>query len=72
MIEGSVMDSDRIESISVWRKDDKIRLLTPRKTNVFISFPLSLEEEMNLFTIVAKDKNGMMSRKNLAIRRDLS
>ncbi len=72
VIEGSVMDSDRIESISVWRKDDKIRLLTPRKTNVFISFPLSLEEEMNLFTIVAKDKNGMMSRKNLAIRRDLS
>ncbi len=72
VIEGSVTDSDLIESISVWREDDKIKLVTPQKSNVLISFPLSLEEEMNIFTIVAKDKNGMTSRKNLAIRRDLS
>lgn len=71
-VEGSVRSTDRIESVSVWKKDDKIKLFTPGRTNVPLLFPLTLEEGMNLFTIVAKDEKGMTSRKTLAIRKDIS
>ena len=71
-VEGSIRDTDRIESVSVWKKDDKVKLFTPGKNNVPLLFPLTLEEGMNLFTIVAKDEKGMISKKTLAIRKDLS
>ena len=71
-VEGSVKDTDRIESVSVWKKDDKIKLFTPGRNNVPLLFPLALEEGMNLFTIVAKDEKGMTSKKTLAIRKDVS
>lgn len=71
-VEGSVRDTNRVESVSVWRKNDKIKLFTPGKKNVPLLFPLTLEEGMNLFTIVAKDEKGMTSRRTLAIRKDLS
>ena len=71
-VEGSVRDTDRIESVSVWKKGDKVKLFTPGKTNVPLLFPLTLEEGMNLFTIVAKDEKGMTSKRTLAIRKDLS
>lgn len=71
-VEGSVRDTDRIESVSVWKKDDKVKLLTPGKNNVPLLFPLTLEEGMNLFTIVAKDEKGMTSKRTLAIRKDIS
>lgn len=71
-IEGSVRDSNRIESISVWKKDDKIKLFTPGRNNFPLLFPLTLEEGMNLFTIVAKDEKGMTSKRTLAIRKDVS
>ena len=71
-VEGSVRDTDRVESVSVWKKNDKIKLFTPGKNNVPLLFPLTLEEGMNLFTIVAKDEKGMISRRTLAIRKDLS
>lgn len=71
-VEGSVRDTDRIESVSVWKKDDKVKLFTPGKNNVPLLFPLTLEEGMNLFTIVAKDEKGMTSKRTLAIRKDLS
>ena len=71
-VEGSVMDTDRIESVSVWKKDDKIKLFAPGKNNVPLLFPLTLEEGVNLFTIVAKDEKGMTSKRTLAIRKDLS
>ena len=71
-VEGSVRDFDRIESVSVWREDDKIKLFAPQRNNFPLFFPLTLEEGMNLFTIVARDEKGMTSRKTLAIRKDLS
>ncbi len=71
-VEGSVRDTDRIESVSVWKKDDKVKLFTPGKNDVSLLFPLTLEEGMNLFTIVAKDEKGMTSKRTLAIRKDLS
>ena len=72
LVRGSVRDSDRIESVSVWKKNDKIKLLTPGKNTAPLLFPLTLEEGINLFTIVAKDEKGMTSRKILAIRKDIS
>ncbi len=71
-VQGSVKDTNRIESVSVWKKDDKVKLFTPGKNNVPLLFPLTLEEGMNLFTIVAKDEKGTISRRTLAIRKDLS
>ena len=71
-IEGSVGDSNRIETVSVWAENDKIKLLTPNKKKVRFSFPLTLKEGMNLFTIVAKDEKGMESKKTLAVRKELS
>jgi len=71
-VEGSVMDTNRVESISVWKKNDKIKLFTPGKNNVPLLFPLTLEEGVNLFTIVAKDEKGMTSKRTLAIRKDIS
>ena len=71
-IEGSVRDTNRIQSVSVWREGDKIKLFTPQRNNFPLFFPLALEEGMNLFTIVAKDENGMTSRKTLTIRKDIS
>ena len=71
-VEGTVRDTNRIESVSVWRENDKIKLFTPRRNNFSLFFSLNLEEGMNLFTIVAKDEKGMTSRKVLAIRKDIS
>ena len=71
-VEGSVRDTNRVESVSVWKKNDKIKLFTPGKNSVPLLFPLTLEEGVNLFTIVAKDEKGMTSRRTLAIRKDLS
>ena len=71
-VEGTVSDTNRIESVSVWRENDKIKLFTPRKNNLPLYFSLDLEEGMNLFTIIAKDEKGMTSRKILAIRKDIS
>ena len=71
-VEGSVRDSDRIESVSVWKKNDKVKLFTPGRNNFPLLFPLTLEEGINLFTIVAKDEKGMTSRRILAIRKDIS
>lgn len=71
-IEGSVSGRNSIESVAVWQKGDKIRLFTPGRKNAPVLFSLNLEEGMNLFTIIAKDKKGMTSRKTLAIRRNSS
>lgn len=71
-VEGSVRDTNRVESVSVWKKNDKIKLFTPGKNNVPLLFPLTLEEGVNLFTIVAKDEKGMTSKRTLAIRKDIS
>lgn len=71
-IEGSVADDDRVASVAVWRGGDKVRLFTPGKKKAPLFFPLELEEGMNLFTIVARDERGMISKKTLAVRRDFS
>ena len=71
-VEGSVRDTNRVESVSVWKKNDKIKLFTPGKNSVPLLFPLTLEEGVNLFTIVAKDEKGMTSKRTLAIRKDIS
>lgn len=71
-IEGSVSGRNSIESVAVWQKGDKVRLFTPGRKNAPVLFSLNLEEGMNLFTVIARDKKGMTSRKTLAIRRDSS
>ena len=71
-IEGSVEDDERVKSVAVWRGSDKIRLFTPGKKKAPLFFPLELEEGMNLFTVVARDEKGMISKKTLAVRRDFS
>lgn len=71
-IEGSVEDDGRVKSVAVWRGGDKIRLFTPGKRKAPLFFPLELDEGMNLFTVVARDEKGMVSKKTLAVRRDFS
>ena len=71
-IEGSVEDDGRVKSVAVWRGGDKIRLFTPGKRKAPLFFPLELDEGMNLFTVVARDEKGMVSKKTLAVRRDFT
>ncbi len=68
-ISGVVVDSDKIESISIFKGDDKIKLLTPAKNNQEFSFKPKLDNGTNIFSIVAKDISGLFSRKTITIRK---
>ncbi len=71
-IRGSVTDNNKIESISIFKGDDKIKLLTPNKNSQVFSFNSSLEDGINVFSIVAKDTSGLFSKETVTIRKSTS
>lgn len=71
-ISGSVADNNKIESISIFKGDDKIKLLTPYKNSQVFSFNSSLEDGINVFSIVAKDTSGLFSKETVTIRKSTS
>ena len=72
-ISGFVVDNDKIENISIFKGDDKIKLLTPNKNSQEFSFRLKLDGGINVFSIIAKDSKGLFSKQTVTIRKsDLS
>lgn len=67
---GDIEDKDGIELISVFLGDDKVALLPSTKTNVPVSVDLTLEEEINLITIIAKDSKGLLSKQSFVVRKE--
>jgi carboxyl-terminal processing protease len=67
---GDIQDQDGIELISVFLGDNKVALLPSTKTNVPVSVDLTLEEEINLITIIAKDSKGLLSKQSFVVRKE--
>jgi len=67
---GDIQDQDGIELISVFLGDDKVALLPSTKTNVPVSVDLTLEEDINLITIIAKDSKGLLSKQSFVVRKE--
>lgn len=68
-ISGFVVDNDRIENISIFKGDDKIKLLTPGKKSQEFSFSSSLEDGLNVFSVVVKDSAGLFSKETVTVRK---
>jgi len=72
-ISGFVTDNDEIENISVFKGEDKVKLLTPNNSSQEFSFKLKLDDGINVFNIIAKDSRGLFSKQTVTIRKsDLS
>ncbi|MER3445493.1 MAG: hypothetical protein C4291_01050 [Candidatus Dadabacteria bacterium] len=69
-IKGSVKDKDGVELVNVFVGDDKVALLPSAGKEVAISVKVKLNKGTNLITILAKDKEGLVSRESVAVRRD--
>jgi len=67
---GVINDQDGIELVSVFLGDDKVALLPSTKTNVPVSLELTLEEEVNLITVIAKDSKGLLSKQSFVVRKE--
>lgn len=67
---GDIQDQDGIELISVFLGDNKVALLPSTKTNVPVSVDLTLEENINLITIIAKDSKGLLSKQSFVVRKE--
>lgn len=68
-ISGFVVDNDTIESISIFKGDDKIKLLIPDKRSQEFSFSSSLEDGLNVFSVVVKDSAGLFSKETVTVRK---
>ncbi len=67
---GDIKDQDGIELISVFLGDDKVALLPSTKTNVPVSLDLTLEDDINLITVIAKDSKGLLSKQSFVVRKE--
>lgn len=67
---GVINDQDGIELVSVFLGDDKVALLPSTKTNVPVSLELTLDKEINLITIIAKDSKGLLSKQSFVVRKE--
>ena len=73
VLSGIVMDNDKIENISVFKGEDKIKLITPNKKNQSFTIKLQLDDGINVFNVIAKDSQGLFSKQTVTIRKsDLS
>jgi len=69
-IYGTIFDSDRVELVSVFVGDDKVVLIPSDNEEIPLSVNVKLKEEINLITVVAKDSNGLQSKKSFVIRKE--
>ena len=67
---GDINDQDGIELVSVFLGNDKIALLPSTKTNVPVSLELTLDKEINLITVIAKDSKGLLSKQSFVVRKE--
>ena len=67
---GEINDQDGIELVSVFLGDDKVALVPSTKTNVPVFLELTLDEEINLITIIAKDSKGLLSKQSFVVRKE--
>ncbi len=73
ILSGIVKDNDKIENISVFKGEDKIKLITPNKNNQSFTIKLQLDDGINVFNVIAKDSHGLFSKQTVTIRKsDLS
>ena len=67
---GNIKDQDGIELVSVFLGDDKVVLLPSTKTNLPLSVDLTLEEDINVITVIAKDSKGLLSKQSFVVRKE--
>lgn len=69
-IYGTIVDSDKVELVSVFVGNDKVVLIPSDNVEVPLSVIVKLKEEITLITVVAKDSNGLQSKKSFVIRKE--
>jgi len=69
-IYGTIVDSDKVELVSVFVGNDKVVLIPSDNVEVPLSVKVKLKEEITLITVVAKDSNGLQSKKSFVIRKE--
>ncbi len=69
-INGFVEDEDHLKNISVYKIDDKIKLIKPSNQKIPFSFSINLDDGMNIFNIIAKDSKDNISKKTFTIRKE--
>jgi len=67
---GEINDQDGIELVSVFLGDDKVALVPSTKTKVPVFLEITLDEEINLITIIAKDSKGLLSKQSFVVRKE--
>ncbi len=68
-LKGVIFDPNRVENLSLFKGEDKIKLAVPDENSYRFSFEINLDEGMNVFNLVGKDSTGMVSKETIAIRR---
>ncbi len=69
-LKGSVTDESGMELVSVFVGDHKVILLPSTLKEIPLFAKVRLNKGMNLITILAKDRSGLISRKSVVVRRD--
>lgn len=69
-LKGSVKDKEGVELVSVFVGDDKVVLIPSASKEVSISAKVKLNKGTNFITILAKDKEGLISRESVVVRRE--
>jgi carboxyl-terminal processing protease len=69
-LKGFVKDKEGVELVSVFVGDDKVILLPSNNKEIPVSFKVKLNKGTNLITVLAKDKEGLISRESIVVRRE--
>ena len=69
-LDGKVTSKDGVELVSIFIGDNKVALLPSTKTELPVSVDLRLEENVNLITVIAKDRKGLLSKQSFVVRKE--
>jgi len=71
-LKGSVKDKEGVELVNVFVGDNKVALLPSAGKEIPISTKVKLNKGTNLITILAKDREGLISKESVVVRRGSS
>lgn len=69
-LDGKVTSKDGVELVSIFIGDNKVALLPSTKTELPVSVDLRLEDDVNLITVIAKDRKGLLSKQSFVVRKE--
>ena len=70
-LKGVISDSDKVNLVTIFVGDNKVYLNSQNSKELDLSTNVELEKGINYITFIARDKNGLESRKTFVVRRDV-